>query len=107
MLVLLCALVTPLPSGTNLGLLHLLWMLVSGRLLETRGAARPSPPASGIVVPTRRRVACAGLSRTILFPKTSCSPHACASKRPSRPICPRGFGGNAAALPLRQRAPHR
>jgi hypothetical protein len=35
---LLCGLVTPLPIGTNLGLLHLLWMLVSGRLLGARGA---------------------------------------------------------------------
>lgn len=38
----LCAVVTPLPVGTNLGLLHLLWMLVSGRLLGSRG---PSSPA--------------------------------------------------------------
>src|SRR2546429_15150 len=30
---LLRGLVAPLPIGTNLGLLHLLWMLVSGRLL--------------------------------------------------------------------------
>src|SRR3954464_13824500 len=35
---LLCGLVAPLPIGTNLGLLHLLWMLVSGRLLSSRGA---------------------------------------------------------------------
>jgi hypothetical protein len=34
----LCRLVAPLPIGTNLGLLHLLWMLVSGRLLGSRGA---------------------------------------------------------------------
>ena len=34
----LCGLVAPLPVGTNLGLLHLLWMLVSGRLLGSRGA---------------------------------------------------------------------
>src|SRR3954454_19712489 len=34
----LCGLVAPLPVGTNLGLLHLLWMLVSGRLLSSRGA---------------------------------------------------------------------
>src|SRR5258708_19033485 len=41
MLTLLCALVVSLPVGTNLGLLHLLWMLVSGRLLATRGAVIP------------------------------------------------------------------
>ena len=35
---LLCALVVGVPIGTNLGLLHLLWMLVSGRLLGSRGA---------------------------------------------------------------------
>src|SRR5215210_6348385 len=34
----LSTLVAPLPIGTNLGLLHLLWMLVSGRLLGSRGA---------------------------------------------------------------------
>src|SRR5258708_28395914 len=38
---LLCALGVALPVGTNLGLLHLLWMLVSGRLLATRGAVIP------------------------------------------------------------------
>ncbi len=48
MLVLLCTLVTPLPSGTNLGLLHLLWMLVSERLLETRGAVIPGLSACGL-----------------------------------------------------------
>ena len=37
-LTMLCRLVAPLPVGTNLGLLHLLWMLVSGRLLGSRGA---------------------------------------------------------------------
>src|SRR5258708_2701312 len=41
MLMLLCTLVAPLPVGTNLGLLHLLWMLVSGRLLAARGAVIP------------------------------------------------------------------
>ncbi len=35
---LLCLLVEALPIGTNLGLLHLLWALVSGRLLAARGA---------------------------------------------------------------------
>jgi hypothetical protein len=38
---LLSSLVKPLPIGTNLGLFHLLWMLVSGRLLESRGAVIP------------------------------------------------------------------
>ncbi len=48
MLTLLWTLVTPLPIGTNLGLLHLLWMLVSGRLLETRGAVIPGLRACGL-----------------------------------------------------------
>lgn len=34
---LLGSLVAGCPLGTNLGLLHLLWMLVSERLLATRG----------------------------------------------------------------------
>jgi hypothetical protein len=48
MLTLLCALVAPLPVGTNLGLLHLLWMLVSGRLLAARGAVIPGLDACGL-----------------------------------------------------------
>lgn len=48
MLTLLCRLVTPLPVGTNLGLLHLLWMLVSGRLLAARGAVIPGLDACGL-----------------------------------------------------------
>ena len=41
-LTLLCTLLAALPIGTNLGLLHLLWMLVSGRLLASRGAVIPA-----------------------------------------------------------------
>jgi hypothetical protein len=48
MLTLLCTLVTPLPIGTNLGLLHVLWMLVSGRLLAARGAVIPGLDACGL-----------------------------------------------------------
>ncbi len=48
MLTLLGALVVALPVGTNLGLLHLLWMLVSGRLLTTRGAVIPGLDACGL-----------------------------------------------------------
>jgi len=48
MLTLLCALVVSLPVGTNLGLLHLLWMLVSGRLLAARGAVIPALSDSGL-----------------------------------------------------------
>ncbi len=45
---LLCALVAPLPIGTNRGLLHLLWMLVSGRLLASRGAVIPGLSEVGL-----------------------------------------------------------
>src|SRR5260221_6803383 len=48
MLTLLCTLVVSLPVGTNLGLLHLLWMVVSGRLLTTRGAVIPGLDACGL-----------------------------------------------------------
>jgi len=41
MLTLVCPLVVACPSGTNLGVLHLLWMLASGRLLGARGALFP------------------------------------------------------------------
>lgn len=46
--VLLYTLVAPLPIGTNLGMLHLLWMLVSGQLLATRGAVIPGLSACGL-----------------------------------------------------------
>src|SRR5215210_2993240 len=52
---LICALVTPAPIGTNLGLLHLLWMLVSGRLLETRGAVIPGLSVVGLPEAAVRR----------------------------------------------------
>jgi len=52
---LLCALVAPLPIGTNLGLLHLLWMLVSGRLLASRGAVFPALAECGLAEGAIRR----------------------------------------------------
>ena len=51
----LSTLVTPLPMGTNLGLLHLLWMLVSGRLLASRGALFPALQETGLSAPQVRR----------------------------------------------------
>lgn len=56
MLTLLCALVVGLPVGTNLGLLHLLWMLVSGRLLAARGAMIPGLNGCGLSRGAVRRV---------------------------------------------------
>jgi hypothetical protein len=41
MMTLLCNVVRPLPVGTNLGLLHLLYMMVCGSLLVSRGAIIP------------------------------------------------------------------
>ena len=52
---LLCALVAPLPIGTNLGLLHLLWLLVSGRLLASRGALFPALAECGLAEGAIRR----------------------------------------------------
>jgi hypothetical protein len=51
----LCAVVAATPIGTNLGLVHLLWMLVSGRLLGTRGAVIPGLSATGLSEPAVRR----------------------------------------------------
>jgi len=45
---LLCALVETLPIGTNLGVLHLCWMLLSGQLLGSRGAIFPGLQALGL-----------------------------------------------------------
>ena len=51
----LSTLVAPLPIGTNLGLLHLLWMLVSGRLLGSRGALIPGLSDLGLTDAEVRR----------------------------------------------------
>src|SRR5437763_2423436 len=55
MLTLLCSLLVSVPIGTNLGLLHLLWMLVSGQLLATRGAVIPGLSACGLADRAVRR----------------------------------------------------
>src|SRR5215470_14122526 len=43
------------PLGTNLGLFHLLWMLLSGRLLLSRGAVIPGLAALGLAEEAVRR----------------------------------------------------
>src|SRR5437868_9647847 len=55
MLTLLCSLVITLPIGTNVGVLHLLWMLVSGQVLSTRGAVIPGLSACGLAPRVVRR----------------------------------------------------
>lgn len=52
---LLCSLVVALPVGTNLGLLHLLWMMLSGQLLKSRGAVIPGLDAIGLAPRAVRR----------------------------------------------------
>ena len=51
----LCAVVAATPIGTNLGLVQLLWMLVSGQLLASRGAVLPGLSATGLSEPAVRR----------------------------------------------------
>jgi hypothetical protein len=43
------------PVGTNLGLFHLLWMLLSGRLLQSRGAVIPGLADFGLSAAAVRR----------------------------------------------------
>ena len=45
----LIAVVIELPIGTNLGLLHLLWMMVTGKGILSRGALFPGLQASGFI----------------------------------------------------------
>ena len=52
---LLCAVVKTVPIGTNLGLVEVLWMLVSGRLLATRGALIPGLAETGLADAAVRR----------------------------------------------------
>jgi len=47
---LLCEIVQDLPIGTNLAVLHLLWTILSGRLLLTRGAIFPALMLAGVGV---------------------------------------------------------
>lgn len=47
-LTLVSALVVDVPVGTNLGLLHLFWMMVCGKLLLSRGAIFPGLSAMGL-----------------------------------------------------------
>lgn len=54
-MVALVAVTQGLPVGTNLGLLHFLWMLVSGRLLTSRGALFPALQALGLSAAAIRR----------------------------------------------------
>lgn len=51
----LCAITVNLPIGTNLGLLHFLWMQVSGMLLPHRGALFPALQAIGLLPGATRR----------------------------------------------------
>lgn len=44
----LCVVTQSLPIGTNLALLHFLWMLLSGSLLSSRGALFPALSAIGL-----------------------------------------------------------
>ena len=54
-LTILCELVMVLPIGTNLGLLHVLLALLSGRLLLTRGAVFPALDGLGLTPAAVRR----------------------------------------------------
>lgn len=44
----LCQLVAHLPIGTNLGIAHLLWAVLSGQLLQSRGALFPALCQAGL-----------------------------------------------------------
>lgn len=52
---LVSALVVDVPIGTNLGLLHLFWMLLCGKLLLSRGAIFPGVSAVGLSAGAVRR----------------------------------------------------
>lgn len=54
-LTLVSALVVDVPIGTNLGLLHLFWMVLCGKLLLSRGAIFPGLSAVGLTDGAARR----------------------------------------------------
>ena len=51
----LARVVAGVPIGTHLGLFHLLWMLLSGRLLQSRGAVIPGLADRGLAADAVRR----------------------------------------------------
>lgn len=51
----LCVITQDVTIGTNLALLHFMWMLVSGALLPSRGAVFPALQAVGLTPPAVRR----------------------------------------------------
>jgi hypothetical protein len=51
----LCAIICGLHVGTNLALLHFLWMLVTGSLLPSRGALFPALQSIGLADEAVRR----------------------------------------------------
>jgi hypothetical protein len=51
----LCAVTQALPIGTNLALLHFLWMQISGSLLPSRGALFPALQGMGLLPAAIRR----------------------------------------------------
>lgn len=55
MMAALCAIIRGLPMGTNLALLHFLWMLVTGSLLPSRGALFPALQSIGLSAAAVRR----------------------------------------------------
>lgn len=68
MLTLMCTVIALLPIGTNLGLLHLLWMVVSGRPTAAHGspghgAARPDRQAQRVRAPRLARTPSRALAR--------------------------------------------
>jgi hypothetical protein len=56
---LLAALLRRVPVGTNLGLVHLFWALLSGRFLGSRGAVFPALADLGLPAPAVRRASAA------------------------------------------------
>jgi len=51
----LSAIELDLPIGAHLGIFHLLWTLISGRLLQIRGALIPVLAATGLEAAAVRR----------------------------------------------------
>lgn len=56
---LLAALLRRVPVGTNLGLVHLFWALLSGRFLRSRGAVFPALADLELPAPAVRRASAA------------------------------------------------
>lgn len=88
----LCQILARVPLGTNLGLLHLVFALLSGRFLSSRGAVFPALAALQLPAPAvRRSEAALCYGRWKLAPLLVCWQQVVAAEEQWTPVCYEGM----------------